>query len=78
MAERSEQCPTQASAAPAQIALEDFIEAVLRRAADRDEAPPDVEGFAWAVSFNPFTYLDAIELDPPTERETCGRGAKHG
>jgi hypothetical protein len=29
----------------------------------RDEAAPEVEGYAWAVSFNPFTYLDAIELD---------------
>ena len=29
-------------------------------AAAREQATaPDTEGFAWAVRFNPFTYLDA-------------------
>jgi hypothetical protein len=37
-----------------------LLDAVLRRAAEREQAPPDVVGFAWAVSFNPFIYLDAI------------------
>jgi len=40
-----------------------LLHTFLRRAAARDEAAPEVEGYAWAVSFNPFTYLDAIELD---------------
>jgi hypothetical protein len=39
---------------------QELLHAVLRRAADRDEPPSDVEGFAWAVGFNPFPYLDAI------------------
>jgi hypothetical protein len=34
--------------------------AVLRRAAECGQAPAEVEGFAWAVSFNPFRYLDVI------------------
>jgi len=46
--------------APGEQAL---LHTLLRRAAARDEAAPEVEGYAWAVSFNPFTYLDAIELD---------------
>ncbi len=47
--------------APAEQSL---LHAVLRRAAMREEpAAPDTTGFAWAVSFNPFTYLDAIEAD---------------
>lgn len=37
-----------------------LLHVALRRAADREEAPPDAEGFLWAVSFNPFPYLDAI------------------
>jgi hypothetical protein len=38
-----------------------LLHAVLRRAATREGASaPDTEGFAWAVSFNPLTYLDAI------------------
>lgn len=41
-----------------------LLHATLRRAADRVEVTaPDTEGYAWAVSFNPFTYLDAIEVD---------------
>jgi hypothetical protein len=39
-----------------------LLHLVLRRAADREEAP-DTVGFTWAVSFNPFTYLDAIAID---------------
>lgn len=37
-----------------------LLHQVLRRAADRDGAAPDTAGFVWAVSFNPFTYLDAV------------------
>lgn len=37
-----------------------LLQALLERAATRDEVAPAVEGFAWAVSFNPFTYLDAM------------------
>lgn len=38
-----------------------LLHETLRRAAKREETPPpDVEGFVWAVSFNPFVYLDAI------------------
>lgn len=37
-----------------------LLHQVLRRAADRDGAAEDTSGFAWAVSFNPFTYLDAV------------------
>jgi len=50
-----------------------LLHAVLRRAAGRDEAPPDTEGFAWAVSFNPFTYLDAITAGASSEEEARGR-----
>ncbi|MGH2350842.1 MAG: hypothetical protein ACRDJN_04430 [Chloroflexota bacterium] len=42
---------------PAEQAL---VHAVLRRAAGRGPEAPDVEGIAWAVSFNPFPYLDSI------------------
>jgi hypothetical protein len=41
-----------------------LLHGVLRRAAELDEGALRVEGHAWGVSFNPFTYLDAIELDP--------------
>jgi hypothetical protein len=41
-----------------------LLRTVLRRAAQRDgDVPSDAEGFVWGVSFNPFTFLDAIELD---------------
>ena len=33
---------------------------VLARAALLDQDAAEVEGYAWAVSFNPFPYLDAI------------------
>jgi hypothetical protein len=46
-----------------------LLHAALRRAANRDEPPPDTEGFAWAVSFNPFPYLDAIAAEVMTERQ---------
>jgi hypothetical protein len=39
-----------------------LLHADLRRAAARETPAPDTEGFVWAVSFNPFTYLDAIAL----------------
>jgi hypothetical protein len=46
-----------------------LLHATLRRAAAREEATaPEVEGFAWAVSFNPFIYLDAIEVDAGREQ----------
>ena len=48
-----------------------LLHAALRRAAERDDAvAPDTQGFAWAVSFNPFTYLDAIEADVGREQFT--------
>lgn len=48
-----------------------LLHAALRRAAAREAAtPPDTVGFIWAVSFNPFTYLDAIEVEVRRERDT--------
>jgi hypothetical protein len=50
---------------PAEQAL---LHLVLRRAAGRHDAAggaPDRAGSAWAVSFNPFVYLDAIAVDRP-------------
>ena len=50
-----------------------LLHAALRRAADREEeAAPDTAGFAWAVSFNPFTYLDAIGADVRRGQDTHG------
>jgi len=47
-----------------------LLHATLRRAAMDDEAvAPDTAGFAWAVSFNPFKYLDAITVDIGTKRQ---------
>ena len=41
-----------------------LLHETLRRAAARGEAEgADTAGFSWAVSFNPFTYLDAIAAD---------------
>ncbi len=54
---------------PAEQAL---LHLVLRRAAERNEATADTTGFAWAISFNPFTYLDAIAVDASNEREAHG------
>jgi hypothetical protein len=50
-----------------------LLDEMLRRAAARDDASADVEGFAWAVSFNPFVYLDAIAATELNEREAHGR-----
>jgi hypothetical protein len=36
------------------------------------EPAQDTEGFVWAVSFNPFPYLDAIAIAIRRERETRG------
>jgi hypothetical protein len=45
-----------------------LLHTTLRRAAGRDEAAaPDTEGFVWAVSFNPFKYLDAMRIDTRQE-----------
>ena len=50
-----------------------LLRTVLRRAAERTEpATADTEGFAWAVSFNPFTYLDAIDAEIGREQQTRG------
>ena len=47
-----------------------LLRIVLGRAADRAaDAADDTGGFAWGVSFNPFTYLDAIAADVGTEIE---------
>lgn len=47
-----------------------LLHSVLRRAAERGEA--ETSGFAWAVSFNPFVYLDAIGREARTERAPPG------
>ena len=41
-------------------AEQELLHLVLRRAAAREDSTPELAGFAWAVSFNPFPYLDAI------------------
>jgi hypothetical protein len=41
-----------------------LLHTVLHRAAERDPAAADSAGFVWAVSFNPFPYLDAIAGQP--------------
>lgn len=48
-----------------------LLDTALRRAAQADEAA-EVEGYAWAVSFNPFPYLDAIRADPQRDAEASG------
>ncbi len=56
---------------PAEQAL---LRIVLDRAADRPaDSLNDTAGFAWGVSFNPFTYLDAIAADVGVDGETRGR-----
>ena len=53
---------------------QELLHAVLRRAAEGEERPlSDTEGFGWAVSFNPYTYLDAIAVGVSGEREACGQ-----
>ena len=47
-----------------------LLQTVVRRAAAGDQAAPDVEGFAWAVSFNPLAYLDAIAAEVMAQRQT--------
>ncbi len=50
-----------------------LLHTVLRRAAAREEgADHETEGFAWGVSFNPFTYLDAIGEDVQLEWQMHG------
>jgi hypothetical protein len=47
-----------------------FLQAVLQRAAARDvSVPVDTGGFTWAVSFNPFLYLDAIAAEGQGEHQ---------
>ena len=47
-----------------------LLHAALRWAAVPScPAAPDTEGFAWAVSFNPFTYLDAIGAEVMQEQQ---------
>lgn len=40
-----------------------LLQLVLQRAAEGDATLPEVVGYAWAVSFNPFPYLDAVAAD---------------
>jgi hypothetical protein len=40
-----------------------LLHQVLRQAAERHDTAADTAGFVWAVSFNPFSYLDAIGAD---------------
>jgi hypothetical protein len=49
---------------------QELLHTVLRRAAASDGADrADTSGFAWAVSFNPFIYLDAIRADGAAGQE---------
>ncbi len=43
-----------------------LLRAVLRRAAAGAEVVPAEAGAIWAVSFNPFPYLDAVAGRPPS------------
>jgi hypothetical protein len=50
-----------------------LLHAVLRRAAEREQSSElDTEGFTWAVSFNPFTYLDTITAEVTKEPQAGG------
>jgi hypothetical protein len=41
-----------------------LLRIILGRAAERAaDSAGETEGFVWGVSFNPFTYLDAIASD---------------
>jgi hypothetical protein len=46
--------------------------ALQRAAAGTEPAEPDTAGFAWAVNFNPFIYLDAIEAELQREQGAHG------
>jgi hypothetical protein len=47
---------------------QELLHTVLRRATASDGADwRDTGGFAWAVSFNPFPYLDAVAVDLPRD-----------
>jgi len=50
---------------PAEQAL---LHALLRRAAGSDAEPLALEQVTWAVSFNPFPYLDAVAAKEFDER----------
>lgn len=54
------------------------LHTLLRVAATREEAGvgADVQGFMWAVSFNPFEYLDAIDFGAMAEQSTHRRSAE--
>jgi hypothetical protein len=43
---------------------QELLLTMLSRAAP-NAVEEDTAGFAWAVSFNPYPYLDAIATDPP-------------
>jgi hypothetical protein len=47
-----------------------LLQRVLSRAADCAETTPEVVGFAWAVSFNPLPYLDAVAADIASDRNS--------
>ena len=51
-----------------------LLHAALRRAALQEEpvAPNTTDG-VWVVSFNPFTYLDAIRAEIAAEQDRHGR-----
>jgi hypothetical protein len=52
-------------------AEQELLHVVLQRAAERDAPPPtETAGFPWAVTFNPFPYLDALAF--PAVREEHG------
>jgi hypothetical protein len=55
-------------------AEQEVLHTLLRQAAAREDRgePTDTEGFVWGVSFNPFAYLDAINLGSAEEQETRG------
>ena len=55
-------------------AEQELLHTILRRAAGSEgTSVADTEGFAWTVSFNPFTYLDAIRAEIAAEQDRHGR-----
>lgn len=50
-----------------------LLHTVLHRAAERDPGASDATGFIWAVSFNPFPYLDAVAGQPLSDGGSRGR-----